>query len=66
MRIFWVADVVLITKEDLKEKAEEEKNEEEEDDEKDSSEHEYFDDYYNSENQMSDHKFLIYFGIQVR
>lgn len=64
LRILWVADVILLAKKDLKERAEEEKEEEEKDD-KDSSEHQYFDDYYGEENQMSDHKFLIYFGVQV-
>ena len=66
LRVFWVADVILITKHELKDQADEETDNEEEDENKDSSRQEYFDDYYHQDNRISDKKFLVYFGIQVR
>lgn len=68
LRVLWVADVILLAKKDLKERSEEEeenKDDDDDDENKDTSENQYFDDYYSEENQMSDHKFLIYFGIQA-
>jgi hypothetical protein len=67
LRVLWVADVVILARQDLKERQEEEQEEEEEEEQDNDKgdEADPYDDYYGDTAQISDKNFIIYFAIQV-